>query len=167
MGGFYLNITKINVKESRRIRICWIVFAVAVGKYRWLAVLVRLFHRHYRRRRVAFGVAWSHPLPTACYHQRSNAPIWPGQRASCHNRSRPMESELFLRMKSVSWVLKRTVQTIWHLPSGSWMRLNTSISWSIATNGPRKQFGGGSIEHSVANAGGCGNVPPGSGCSPG
>lgn len=37
----------------------------------------------------------------------------------------------------------------------------------MATNGPRKQFGGGNCEHNAARAGGCGNVPPANGCSPG
>lgn len=45
------------------------------------------------------------------------------------------------------------------------MRLNTSINESSATNGPRKQTGGGSCAQSAAKAGGCGNVPPANGCS--
>lgn len=47
------------------------------------------------------------------------------------------------------------------------MRLKTSTSESTATNGPRKQIGGGNCAHNAANAGGCGNVPPAIGCSPG
>lgn len=37
----------------------------------------------------------------------------------------------------------------------------------METNGPRKDTGGGSCAHSEAKAGGCGKVPPASGCSPG
>lgn len=54
---------------------------------------------------------------------------------------------------------------ILHVPSGNLMRLNTSISESTATNGPRKHIGGGNSAQSAANAGGCGNVPPANGCS--
>lgn len=39
------------------------------------------------------------------------------------------------------------------------------MSESTATNGPRKQTGGGNCAQSAANAGGCGNVPPAIGCS--
>lgn len=45
--------------------------------------------------------------------------------------------------------------------------MNTSISRSTLTNGPWKQLGGGSRVHRCAAAGGYGNVPPGTGCSPG
>lgn len=52
-----------------------------------------------------------------------------------------------------------------NLLSGNLMRLNTSSRESTATNGPRKQTGGGSIAQRAARAGGCGNVPPANGCS--
>lgn len=37
----------------------------------------------------------------------------------------------------------------------------------METNGPRKQAGGGKLEHKAAKAGGWGNVPPANGCEPG
>lgn len=45
------------------------------------------------------------------------------------------------------------------------MRLKVSISESMATNGPRKQTGGGNCAQRAAKAGGCGKVPPANGCS--
>lgn len=51
--------------------------------------------------------------------------------------------------------------------SGNWILLKMSIIRSTTTKGPRKQTGGGSRAHNAASAGGCGNVPPLNGCSPG
>ena len=44
--------------------------------------------------------------------------------------------------------------------SGSWILEKISISLSTATNGPWKQWGGGSSEHKWPTAGGMGNAPP-------
>lgn len=168
---FTINVIKNPVKTNPPTTFDWNVSAVAICKYHLLVVQDHP-HRHCRLHPATFVVASIRLRQRMYCRPQSSAPIWPCRTIWCHILH---QSALVLMQRSDRMlnVWKTNEQTdylmTWrlYLLSGNCIRLNISIIKSIATNGPRKQLGGGSCEHKAAKAGGCGNVPPANGCSPG